>query len=175
MIFAKRIIVTLVVSAIIWNSGGYYIFFRTLQAGIRAEMKSEAENICENDLVRIELKDGDISGISWLKKDKEFIYKGEFYDIVKIKRSVNSNIYLCIRDIKEKKLVENYNATSRKDNCLDLITEIIFKLLNPLTINQLSGELAFFLPGYHIFGNHNYILSKGFAPILVPPPRKLLL
>ena len=47
--------------------------------------------------------------IYWEEKGKEFMFKGEMYDVVKTK-TVNGKVMLyCINDKKEKALVDNYN------------------------------------------------------------------
>ena len=171
MLLIRRIIVGLIVSAIIWNSGGYFIYFRTLQAGIREGIERESGTIDEKDLVRVEIALKDASGIAWVKKDKEFICKGELYDVVKVERSDNSNIYYCIRDSKEKQLIADFDRSSGKDMGLDQIAKIIQKLTTPLSINQITTKhITLYIAGYLVFGNHYYIVSKGFTRVLTPPP-----
>ena len=170
MLIVKRIIIILVISAIIWNSGGYYVCFKAFQLSIREEMERKAESADDKDLVQIKLAIGDISGIIWVKKDKEFIYGGELYDMARKERSGDSDIYFCIRDIREKRLIDNFDVASRKDRHLDLIAEIIQKLTTPVSISQLIPEQKVYLSGYLIFGNHCYMLSTGFATVQIPPP-----
>jgi hypothetical protein len=170
MLLIRRILFFFIISAIIWNSGAYYIFFKTQQVCIRRSINREARNIDEQDIVYVEFSDQDSSGISWIKLNKEFVYRGELYDVVRVERSSKSNIYFCIRDTKEKKLIEDYAKNPEKDNGLSNIARILQKLVTPLSVIQIRQESKIYLSGYLIFYNPCYELSKGFSTVLTPPP-----
>lgn len=45
----------------------------------------------------------------WIKPGREFRYKGEMYDVVKTGVDGQNVLYHCIRDSREKKLIDDFN------------------------------------------------------------------
>lgn len=57
-----------------------------------------------NIKVQFEVNKIDFSKFVWLKKNKEFKYKGNLYDITKIIETKNGKKFFCINDSYEKKI-----------------------------------------------------------------------
>ena len=49
------------------------------------------------------------SDIDWVKKDKEFIYKGKMYDVQGIERSNGKIIIKCILDVFDTRLLQQHD------------------------------------------------------------------
>ncbi len=54
--------------------------------------------------------------IYWEEEGKEFLFKGEMYDVVKRKIINNEVVLYCIHDKKEKMLVDNYNLITEHNS-----------------------------------------------------------
>ena len=92
----------------LFNTVGYYVFFKVAQHQIKSEIKKEIKlNLNQSELTTIKFSPTEIKNIHWLEKGKEFIYNNQMFDIVK--RTSNGEIVTlyCINDKQEKKLFEN--------------------------------------------------------------------
>jgi hypothetical protein len=104
---------------VLFNLGGYYLMFCIAQYNIRKEIKKEIINGLNNkDLTLIIVPFNDESNLCWIESNKEFRYKGEMYDVVKIQNQCQKKYYYCINDRKEKQLIANYdkNHNTKKDS-----------------------------------------------------------
>ncbi len=89
----------------LYNITGYFAVFKILQFQIRREVEHEIkDNSSDKKLVTISIQNTDIASVIWLKKGKEFKYKGELYDIVKQKTTQEKTFFYCFQDKKEKEL-----------------------------------------------------------------------
>lgn len=92
----------------LFNTVGYYVFFKVAQSKIKSEIKKELKlNLNANELTLIQFRSEEINKIHWMEKGKEFIYNNQMFDIVK---STNNNgiiTYYCINDKQEKKLFQH--------------------------------------------------------------------
>lgn len=92
------------------DTGGYFLWFSILQNGIRREMKKEiVEGLAGEDLEVVIIPAGRQSEFQWIKPGKEFRYKGEMYDVVRSRVDGQNTYYHCIRDSREKKLINDFN------------------------------------------------------------------
>lgn len=94
---------------------GYYYSFEINRKQIRREVRQLIKkSVPEKDLVAIQVTAADPSGLLWTKKDKEFMFKGEMYDIVRQELKNDTIIYHCIRDVKESKLFADLDKHVQK-------------------------------------------------------------
>ncbi|NPA44194.1 MAG: hypothetical protein GXO49_01535, partial [Chlorobi bacterium] len=99
----KKSISLILLIVILLVSNGYYLYFKYLQNNIQKEMKQVVKSgLSEKDFSVIVVSEENEKEIIWIKKNKEFRYKGFMYDIVKTKQLNNKKYYYCINDIKEK-------------------------------------------------------------------------
>ena len=114
----RKYIALLIVSVFLFNTGGYYLYFSILQYNAQQEIAQEIrKGLQEKDLTLIMLPLNHQEDISWIKHSKEFRYKGEMYDVVKIKVLNHTKMYYCLNDSKEKQLIAGFHKThnTRKD------------------------------------------------------------
>lgn len=126
--------------------GGYYLWFRIEQSHIKNEIKKEVkEGLNNEDLVVITVPFNDESSIEWVEKDKEFIYHGEMYDVVKTRSDGRIKQYFCINDKKEEKLIADFcnkDNTHRKteNKAAKTFNHLFFSKINELTLWDITKE-----------------------------------
>ena len=102
----------------LFTISGYYWYFSFKQHLIKEEIEREIiQGMKEEDLTELVLPDNNHNGFFWIKKNKEFMYRGDMYDVVKIFKKSQNIHYICFRDKKEEKLLDEYKKEnqSRKD------------------------------------------------------------
>ncbi|MEO6220819.1 MAG: hypothetical protein ABIO81_10355 [Ginsengibacter sp.] len=110
--------------------------------------------------------------IYWEEEGKEFSFKGEMYDVVKIKIINDEVVLYCIHDKKEKMLIDNYNLITknnsssekkRKDNIGNAINLFINKEEKNNAVNFPLGAGSFY--------SYDSPLPESFIYIVSPPPK----
>lgn len=109
---STKILSILLFAIFIYNYFGYYFVFKVIQSGIKSKMEKVSYEMADSgDLVKFAfLRSNNLKenpNFQWVH-DKEFIYEGEFYDIVKTGTRNDSIIYYCIHDNEETKLVDTF-------------------------------------------------------------------
>jgi hypothetical protein len=108
----KKLISIGILSIFLYNIGGYYLWFSILQSNIQNEIEEEIEAGSKSeDLTLIIVTAEKDQEICWIKPNREFRYKGEMYDVVKIKNLPGKRYYYCFNDKKEKQLIAGFNKT----------------------------------------------------------------
>jgi heat shock protein HspQ len=104
--------------------------------------------------------------------EKEFIYEGEFYDIVKKEIKKDSTIYYCVNDKEETKLVENLREYQNKNSEDDKANT------NPELKNFLKYYLNnshYYIASLNDFGTFLRDVQNTYKPIIIetptPPPK----
>ncbi len=78
---------------------------------ILRELKDDAlETICLNE---------NHQQIYWEDEGKEFLFKGQMYDVVKTKIINGKVVLYCLNDKKEKELIDNYNLITKHNSSSD--------------------------------------------------------
>ncbi len=72
---------------------------------IKNEVKHKITSALPDEAFDVFIDPNNNSDIVWEEAGKEFFYKGEMYDVAKIK---NGNRYYCLNDKQEKKLMSDY-------------------------------------------------------------------
>ncbi len=165
----RKYISLILLITILFISNGYYLFFKYFQHSINKEIKQEIrKGINEEELSIFVIPINEVENIKWTKKDKEFIYKGLMYDVVKSKIVNNKKYYYCINDSKEEELISYYTRHRRRKNKLLIILK---KVLN----NK-------YLPEEHIvntvihktdfnFYDYKKLYKSVYLETLSPPPQ----
>src|SRR4029079_12891061 len=116
--------------------------FQVKQRNIKEDMEEylSKENI--RNAVELRFSLNELSRLKW-ENDKEFVYNGELYDVIK-KKNVNGSLVIqCIKDKKETHLVDDYVKVSKETQgdassknkstvLLKLITGIFIKVEQPV-------------------------------------------
>ncbi len=150
-------------------SGGYQIYFKYLQYDIKQEIKHEIrKGLSEQELTLIVISSKNENEIHWIKKDKEFRYKGLMYDVVKTKINDNKKYYYCINDIKEKNLIANYTRHNKRRN------KALLRLRKVLSDKYLPENLSDNLKIYKAdiyFAEYRQNYNSIYLETLPPPPK----
>jgi predicted transcriptional regulator len=108
----RKYISIIILFIFLFNIGGYYLWFSVLQYHTQKEIEKEIEEGSKDEhITLIIVPVADEQGICWIKPNKEFRYKGELYDIVKIQHQHQKKYYYCLNDSKEKQLIADFNKT----------------------------------------------------------------
>ena len=80
----KKAISIVLLGIFLFNTTGYYVFFKIAQIEIKKEIKKEIKLSLQNDeLTVITFLNSNINTIHWIENNKEFIYHNQMFDIVK--------------------------------------------------------------------------------------------
>ncbi len=132
----------------IFDAGGYYLCFNFLQNSIKREVREGIEHGLKDDelvLIRVPLDSG--QDITWIRQGKEFRYKGEMFDVVKVKTVGEEIHYYCINDSKEQHLIAGFNHNTKKNNDKRMKYSFFFQYLPPpLTLFSDNRMVDFIYP-----------------------------
>ncbi len=164
----RKLVFILLTSVFLFNTGGYYLWFSVLKQNIHKEIRQEIEKgLKEKDLSLIIVSESNKTGICWTKPDKEFKYKGEMYDVVKVKIKNQKKYYYCINDSKENRLIAHFDKSK---NARKRIEKIVKRTHNPYF------PLQFSLSTNNYASNFRYVsidifYSSNIVDTLSPPPK----
>lgn len=106
----KKIAPYVVLIFFLFNTGGYYFWFRILQNRVQHEIEQKIINgLSVEDISIIIVPVNEDHSLSWIKPGKEFKYQGDRYDVIKSMTLNQQKHYYCIKDVKEKQLIAKYN------------------------------------------------------------------
>ncbi len=165
----KKYIPFILLIIILFISNGYHLYFKYLQKNIQYEIKQEIKNgLSEKDFKIIVVSADNAKEIIWIKKNKEFRFKGFMYDIVKTKQLNNKKYYYCINDIKEKNLIANYIRNNRRRN------KKIFSLQKILSNKYFPEKFSVNLKVNKAdiyYAEYKQLWTSIYLEILSPPPK----
>ncbi len=108
----RKTLSILLLVTFIFNISGYYLCYVVFQYMIHQEMMQKIQNgLYDDELTCIIVPDNDNSSVSWTEPGKEFRYKEEMFDVIKMKIHNGQHIYYCINDKKEQQLIAAYSKT----------------------------------------------------------------
>ena len=165
----KKISTGIIILLFLFTSGGYYLFFRAMQYQARQEISQKIKKgVNENDLTLIVAPLNGGKEISWTKPGKEFLYKGEMYDVVKTETRGQKKYYYCINDTKEKQLVARYmNHRRQREKTARRLKQTQSNKYIPGTC---SGQKQFTFTGFS-FKVYHLFYKSNFTDISSPPPK----
>ena len=131
----------------VYQTLGYFVIFKILQANIRHEIKEKIESsLSEDQLEIITIKTDEENQIEWVREGKEFIYKNKMYDVVRKKEKDNTIKYFCLNDKKEEELFANLDDIVRKNPQNDKnIKNILSKVVNNYFFEDVNMEKGIFI------------------------------
>lgn len=163
----RKYISAILIVVILFNVAGCYLLFIAKQYIIQKEIKQEIrKGLKDEDLSLIIVSNNDDAGMCWTEPNKEFKYKGEMYDVVKIKIINQKIYYYCINDVKEEKLIAGFykNHSSKKEE------RNIKRAYNDLYIPQQYLLTSNIHPS-HIQVRFDFLYKVNFVRDLAPPPK----
>jgi len=144
------------------------MYFKYLQKNIHNEIKQEIrKGLNEKELSLIIVSVNNDRDIFWIKKGKEFRYKGAMYDIVKTKIKGRKKYYYCINDLKEKQLITSLLKNNRRN-------KTIVKLMKSLSHDYLPENYSLQAAVYSTdfcFTQSTQFYSTRIIDVASPPPR----
>jgi len=111
----KKILAGSLLGMLFFNILGSFPLFKIAQELIKKEMAENIEGFVPESELDIVVTSKDSHEIEWVKKGKEFRYRSNLYDVVKIKESKDQIKYYCIKDLKETNLVNLMNSLIKKE------------------------------------------------------------
>lgn len=181
-VILKKVLPVILVILLLFNSGGFYIIFKSLQYRVKKEIKEQIKCSLpdtELTLIRINKKEtrSASSLLKWYEEGKEFAYRGKMYDVVKQEIKGDTVYYYCINDIKEEQLFAGLNGildkTMHGDGMKERVLKTIFQLsqnfyvlLKPPFSDERNGCGIVYYP---YIEEYIYIIHD----VPVPPPKNL--
>lgn len=175
----KRLVSVGLLFLLVFQVAGYFAVFRLVQSGIRQEVyrdlksgidtESLVELLVPNDPAQARL-DGFV-----LERNREIIFKGVYYDIVRSESAGSATRYLCYADHRESELVsemknESHSGARDHKGQIRLLISLAmasylseFKLVN----TNLCPESEFEFCGY-------FFSVMTWDPSLAAPPPRLI-
>ena len=102
----KKIFSIILIFVLFYSIMGFYLSFQIEQIRIKEEIKEKIiSNLPENELILIKIPSFDSKKITWVEDGKEFRYESNMFDVVKIKKGIDTTYYYCFCDVKESKLL----------------------------------------------------------------------
>jgi hypothetical protein len=153
------------------NTGEYYLWFLFVQNKVRSEMSREIKSgLKDEEMSLIMVDNNSNSEIHWIRQNKEFLYKWEMYDVVRIKHQSQKLYIYCVNDKQEKQLLDNYAVNEKIKKELDK------KIKRFFLSNYFSGNYVFKLNLASCdcsFTSINHQREYNFKTIPSPPPKIL--
>jgi hypothetical protein len=167
----KKFFAILLITLLLFDTGGLIILFRIQQETIREEAekfidsKLPSENIYLIIVNRSDLNSA--SGLIFKREKKEFWYKDKLYDVVKVKESRDRFYIYCLNDQEEESILNGICAFVNHNQDNKLISLIYlpyyfaeeYMAFTPCSRVELIGQCE-----------HNYYKSIP-TSIPTPPPR----
>lgn len=172
----RRLLLLFLLFVFTFNSVGYYFVFRILQEQIRSEVKDQLkQQIQENKLHLITIKETEARKLDWEREGKEFSYKGMMYDVVRTEKQEGAISYYCISDVEESHLfamqyllVEEHLAHSKKNNTAK---KLLKNFLDKLFINKYSIEIELLKAVTLTILPFKESLQSLALDVIAPPPK----
>lgn len=165
----KKVVAIIWFIVILFNVFGFELIFKIMQNNIQNHIKQEIKQCLKDDeLTVIIISLNDESKLYWVKPDKEMIYKGKMYDVVRTKIHNEKKYYYCINDEKEKQLIDNYNKTHNSQKEL----EKRIKKVEKINLYCQKTQFINYQNNYEIiFLNKSFYLVTNYLEPQSPPPK----
>ncbi|MBN2614447.1 MAG: hypothetical protein JXR71_02025 [Bacteroidales bacterium] len=115
----KKLFALILFSVFLINLAAIPVVFHITRFMIREDMEQKIrENPEESELTMLTLSAQEFSCLHWTRVLKEFEYKGNMYDVVRIKSVQHKKLIYCLSDNREKHLLAQYRThqKTRKNN-----------------------------------------------------------
>ncbi len=169
----KKLFATFILFIFFINIIGYYVPYYLIRSLIRSEMNKKTEKLRDEVLLeKISFKLSEASNhINWTRQGKEFEFKNEMYDIVKVEIKNNVVTYFCIQDKDEYELnqvldslIKNNitNNNKRKFAPVKELSKYNLDKYELLKLNQSFSVQNYFIKDFYISIHRD---------INLPPPK----
>ncbi|PKP02308.1 MAG: hypothetical protein CVU11_12315 [Bacteroidetes bacterium HGW-Bacteroidetes-6] len=116
----KKITAILLVLMLLLNSVGYFFIFETARFWVQKDVKKQIKaGVPDSELSVISISETDILqgnlGFRWVKKNKEFVFQNQMYDVVRSDLFNGKYIFYCIHDEQETQLFANLNNMVQRE------------------------------------------------------------
>lgn len=148
-----------------------------MKYSIKSEIYSRAINNQNDDeltLIKIPIKNQKSLDFKFIENN-EFVYKGEYYDVVKKKEVNDSVYYYCFNDSKETSLWDNLDKHIKVHNDLSTTHQkknqnIIKSMVKELFIDEDHKQLCLYSQElkFSSLKDKKYLL---YSEVLTPPPQ----
>jgi len=159
----------ILVLTLFFVSDGYHLYYLYLQNQQKRSVEEKIkEGSFKEELSIINIKSKNSDDLQWIKINKEFRFKGDLYDIVKVEHLQTSTRYFCIKDVKEKKLESRFinNLKRRRNKLQKLRQNLNLKFLQ--TGNNFKTNNQKIIVEHKLYSN---TYKSGIIDISSPPPR----
>jgi len=175
-----RVTSIVVLFVMILSLTGYYPVFKLEQWKLHNQFKKMVKaEIPKNQLIRFVVNRHNERFVNWIKKDKEFRYKGRMYDVVKAENSQQGMIYYCINDQQETRLFarldslikDYFNSNTNPVGMIAKVTARVFfhMVYIPMAVHKMYVYHSKF--PYLELPSNRY--NSGFIQLISPPPRQI--
>ena len=169
----RRIISLVLFAVFLFNLEGYYFIFRikqlTIQKNIQAEIRSKLTN---DKLILFIVPTHKVPLIHWIRKDIEFIQNGKLFDVVRSKTIEGLKYYYCIDDIKEKRLIADYQKKCDQNNKSKKPIRTVSNTVYLLSSFSIIIPQPCYIRG---FCNPVFDFNSRITDIISPPPKQVIL
>ena len=170
----KKLISFIAISVLLFNTIGSLIVFKSMSYCIHKEIKNAiTQSIPQNKLITIIIDKNNNKDINFVD-DKEFMYKGKMYDVVRQQANGNTTIYYCINDTKEEELYANLNKEMKTNMDTNPVKNKTKHILNKITISLFYEDIknTHTNIAYNITYPIDYIVSiNHLYDVITPPPK----
>jgi hypothetical protein len=151
---------------------GYYFVMLIGQHQLKEDIEAAIHNnLTEKEMETISYTDN-YKNIFWEEEGKEFLFKGEMYDVVKSAVVKGKKLLYCINDKKEKELIEKYSALTKNNsgnNKKQKSNTYQFETLFVYESKEVNTHIYVPITNGTNFYTSN--LAKGISKITFPPPK----
>ncbi|MFA6924260.1 MAG: hypothetical protein WC223_08390 [Bacteroidales bacterium] len=169
----KKIISILLICGFAYGINGYYLNFKIEQIQIKENIKKEIQKQLKTynkKLVVLRFSFNELLKIKWIKKNKEFLYNDNMYDIVKSEISNDKIHYYCINDHKEKQLITNFDKSVKEQTGKSKRTNNFKKQINNYFFKEITNTGITKEKSINFF-NYTIDYKSVYKNILSPPPK----
>ncbi len=176
----KKITSILLVLMLLLNSMGYFFIFETARFWIQKDVKKQIKaGVPESELSVISISETDMSqgnsGFRWVKKNKEFVFQNQMYDVVRSDCFNGQYTFYCIHDEQETQLFANLNnmvqrelTTSRIPQKTTLIASCVIRIALPVVESNPMVESKFI--SFQYLFKSKYTATCFYIGVEKPPP-----
>lgn len=143
---------------------------------MREEMLEKIiKKLPDKDLTIISITRSNSQSFKWTDKNEEFRFEGKLYDLVRVRKAVDTTFFYCINDTQEEKLIANLDEHLQRETDNQLpqnkkINNNLEKLIKDYIRHNylfliLNNELEF---RYYSFCD---TLTCFYPDIATPPPK----
>lgn len=161
-----------------FNLAGIFLVFKIQQSQIRHDIKMKLkQGVPAEDLHKISFALSELHLIDWVRKDKEFKYRNQMYDVVRKEYDDKQVHFFCVNDTQETQLFVNLDAMVSSQTGEDSshpsggITKKILKLLSLVYLPEsLNESMIISCPpekSYPIYSNNYRFHASG--KDIIPP------